>query len=81
MKKSQTVSGLKGGDDTLLAVMVYNNLTDDDQIVIELDRRRKPVATISGHDLLARNDSGGSSGARLLNTHDGADRVITIKKG
>jgi len=81
LKKSQTVSGLKGGDDTLLAVMVYNNLTDDDQIVIELDRRRKPVATISGHDLLARNDSGGSSGARLLNTHDGADRVITIKKG
>lgn len=81
LKKSQTVSGLKGGNDTLLAVMVYNTLTDDDQIIIELDRRRKPEAIISGKDLLARDDNGGSSGARLLNTHDGADRVVNIKKG
>lgn len=81
LKKSQTVSGLKGGNDTLLAVMVYNILTDDDQIIIELDRRRKPEAIISGKDLLARDDNGGSSGARLLNTHDGADRVVNIKKG
>ena len=81
LKKSQTVSGLKGGNDTLLAVMVYNTLTDDDQIIIELDRRRKPEAIISGKDLLVRDDNGGSSGARLLNTHDGADRVVNIKKG
>lgn len=81
LKKSQTVSGLKGGNDTLLAVMVYNTLTDDDQIIIELDRRRKPEAIISGKDLLVRDDNGGSSGARLLNTHDGADRVVKIKKG
>ena len=81
LKKSQTVSGLKGGNDTLLAVMVYNTLTDDDQIIIELDRRRKPEAIISGKDLLARDDNGRSSGARLLNTHDGADRVVNIKKG
>lgn len=81
LKKSQTVSGLKGGNDTLLAVMVYNTFTDDDQIIIELDRRRKPEAIISGKDLLARDDNGGSSGARLLNTHDGADRVVNIKKG
>lgn len=81
LKKSQTVSGLKGGNDTLLAVMVYNTLTDDDQIIIDLDRRRKPEAIISGKDLLARDDNGGSSGARLLNTHDGADRVVNIKKG
>ena len=81
LKKSQTVSGLKGGNDTLLAVMVYNTLTDDDQIIIELDRHRKPEAIISGKDLLARDDNGGSSGARLLNTHDGADRVVNIKKG
>lgn len=81
LKKSQTVSGLKGGNDTLLAVMVYNTLTDDDQIIIELDRRRKPEAIISGKDILARDDNGGSSGARLLNTHDGADRVVNIKKG
>lgn len=81
LKKSQTVSGLKGGNDTLLAVMVYNTLTDDDQIIIELDRRRKPEAIISGKDLLARDDNGGSSGARLLNTHDGADRVVNIKRG
>lgn len=81
LKKSQTVSGLKGGNDTLLAVMVYNTLTDDDQIIIELDRRRKPEAIISGKDLLARDDNGGSSGARLLNTHDGADRVVNIKEG
>lgn len=81
LKKSQTVSGLKGGNDTLLAVMVYNTLTDDDQIIIELDRRRKPEAIIFGKDLLARDDNGGSSGTRLLNTHDGADRVVNIKKG
>lgn len=81
LKKSQTVSGLKGGNDTLLAVMVYNTLTDDDQIIIELDRHRKPEAIISGKDLLVRDDNGGSSGARLLNTHDGADRVVNIKKG
>lgn len=79
MKKAHVVSGLKKGTDKLIDLQSVADASEH-QWVITFDRRRKPEVTIDLGELVDRCDAGGASGARKVNTHDGNDRVISIRK-